>query len=94
MMDTRSTTTHERGPHGARARLPLVHLRYQGHPIGLYGIREAGEQVIDLRQGPIAFPVGTELLIEDLMGVSEGARPRMFQGTVTHSDGLGMSIEI
>ena len=51
-------------------------------------------QVIDLRQGPIAFPVGTELLIEDLMGVYEGARPRMFQGTVTHSDGLGMSIEI
>lgn len=94
MMDVRATTPPERGLHGARAKLPLVHLRYQGHPIGLYGIREAGEQVIDLRQGPIAFPVGTELLIEDLMGVYEGARPRMFQGTVTHSDGLGMSIEI
>lgn len=94
MVDLHATAPPEQALHGARAKLPLVHLRYQGHPIGLYGIREAGEQVIDLRQGPIAFPVGTELLIEDLMGVYEGARPRMFQGTVAHSDGLGMSIEI
>ena len=85
-----SERTRPQGTH----RLPLVHVRYQGHPIGLYGIREAGEQTMTLLHGPIAFPVGTQLLLEDLVGVYQGARPRMFCATVTHSDTWGMSLSL
>ncbi len=81
-------------PQAGHSRLPLVHVRYQGHPIGLYGIREAGEQSMTLRHGPITFPVGTQLLVEDVVGVYHGARPRMFCATVTDNDSWGMSLAL
>lgn len=95
MMKSQSMTPPGQSPtQGAHSRLPLVHVRYQGHPIGLYGIREAGERTMTLRHGPIAFPVGTQLLVEDVVGVYHGARPRMFCATVSDSDGWGMSLTL
>jgi hypothetical protein len=87
------TPPERRLPHGAPA-AALVHVRYQGHPIGLYGIHEADEQTMKLRHGPIAFPVGTQLLVEDLVGLRPGGRPRMFCATVTRSDSRGMSLTL
>lgn len=75
-------------------KLPLVHLRYEGRPIGLYGIREAYEKSLVLLHGPIAFPVGTHLLVEDLLGVYRGLHARMFPATVTDSDGWGMTLSL
>ncbi|MCU0563301.1 MAG: hypothetical protein MUE48_05060 [Desulfobacterales bacterium] len=78
----------------AAPKLPLVHLRYEGRPIGLYGIREAYETSLVLLHGPIAFPVGTRLLVEDLLGVYRGLHARMFPATVTDSDGWGMTLSL
>lgn len=78
----------------AASKLPLVHLRYEGRPIGLYGIREAYEKTLVLLHGPIAFPVGTHLLVEDLLGVYRGLHARMFPATVTDSDGWGMTLSL
>lgn len=81
-----------RGP--ATLRLPLVHLRYQGRPIGLYGIRELYEKTLVLLHGPIAFPPGTHLVVEDLLGVYAGLYSRIFPATVTDSDPWGMTLSL
>ena len=90
-----SVAAQARPPRGSGTlRLPLVHLRYQGRPIGLYGIREIYENALVLLHGPIAFPPGTPLLVEDLLGVYAGLHSRTFPATVTESDTLGMTLSL
>jgi hypothetical protein len=89
-----STFGRHSSERAALAKLPLIQLRYQGHPIGLYAVRKAGQVTMSLRPGPVDFPAGTQLLVEDLVGVYRGSRPRMFCATVTSTGSAGMSLAL
>ena len=94
MPDSKALATATTDRQAAARRLPLVHVRYQGHPIGLYGIREVDERSLVLLHGPIAFPVGTELLVEDLLGLVPGKLTRAFPARVTERDGWGLTLAL
>jgi hypothetical protein len=73
---------------------PLVHLRYQGHPIGLYGVRELEPHRLTVRHGAISLPVGTRVVVEDVLGLVPGARPRRLSAQVTENESWGMSLKL
>ena len=75
-----SVAAQARPPRGSGTlRLPLVHLRYQGRPIGLYGIREIYENALVLLHGPIAFPPGTPSWSRTCSVSMRGCTPERFR---------------
>ena len=75
-------------------KLPLVNVRYQGHPIGVYGVREVGSRTLILRPGPTSIPVGTHVVVEDLFGVLPGVHPTMVPATVIDNGGRGVTLTL
>jgi hypothetical protein len=78
---------------GARA-LPLVSLRYEGLTLGLYGVREAEPKRLVLCHGAISLPVGTQVLVEDLLGLMPGAQPAMLPAQVVDNDSWGLTLAL
>jgi hypothetical protein len=85
-------TVRERtvGPH----KLPVVNVRYQGHTIGLYGIREVGSKTVVLHPGPTSIPVGTQVLVEDLFGLIPGTHATMMPATVIRDGGQRLTLSL
>ena len=76
----------------ASHKLPLVNMRYQGHAVGLYGIREVGSNTLVLHPGPTCLPVGTQVVLEDLFGLIPGIHPSMVPATIIKNGARGLTL--
>jgi hypothetical protein len=94
MSDPSIARTVSRSQAEARRTLPIVHLRYQGHPVGLYGVRALEPHRLSVCHGAVSLPVGTQVLVEDLLGLVPGVHARMLPAEVIENNTCGMSLSL
>lgn len=71
----------------------LVAVRYGGHRIGLYQVKQVGEAGMLLNHGGISFPVGTRLDVEeDLQPIAPDAIPSLRSATVVGNTPSGLRL--
>lgn len=68
----------------------FVSLRMQGRKAGLYRVKSVMSKEMLLSHGAISFPVGTELDVEDVLGIVPGA-PNHVQVVVNDQSGLRLA---
>lgn len=56
----------------ARSSTSFVSLRMHGRKAGLYRVRQVMPKGVLLSHGAISFPVGTQLDVEDVLGIMPG----------------------
>ncbi len=67
----------------------FVSVRMSGSKAGLYRVEKVMQGGILLSHGAISFPIGTQLDIDDVLGILPGARQ---SGQVVGNDSRGMRI--
>lgn len=70
---------------------PIVEVHYAGHKIGLYRVQDVGQRMMLLGHGGISFPVGTQLVIEDIQKLAPGPRQRL-PARVVRNDLKGIAV--
>jgi hypothetical protein len=91
--DARMQETTSAHPDGKHA-FPLVKILFQGHPLGLYGVREATPRRLLLRHGPISLPIGTRVDIHDMTGGVPFARGTAVSATVVGNSAGGLTLAL
>jgi hypothetical protein len=74
--------------------VPVVHLRYQGHLLGLYGVRAIEPDRLTVGRGAVSLPVGTHVLVDDVLGLLPHTGVRMVPAKVTANGSWGMRLKL
>ncbi len=70
----------------------VVALRYGGHRVGLYRVKQVGEAGMLLNHGGISFPVGTQLDVEDFSCPVRDARAPTLRAVVVDNTPMGLRL--
>ena len=70
----------------------VVALRYGGHRVGLYRVKQVGEASMLLNHGGISFPVGTQLDVEDFSRLVRDARAPTLSAVVVDNTPKGLRL--
>lgn len=81
-----------RGSAVNRTALPLVRVSYEGRKVGLYRVEGVREGSLTLSHGVISFPIGTQLVVEDVQGVMPRAPSAALAARVVENDARGMCL--
>jgi len=76
----------------SRKGLSLVRLLYGGRKVGLYRVEGVREGSLMVSHGGISFPIGTELVVEDVHGVVSRASSTALATRVVENDARGMCL--
>ena len=71
---------------------PVVALRFGGHRVGLYRVKQVGEVGMLLNHGGISFPVGTQLDVEDVGHLIEPSRNLSLSAVVVGNTSNGLRL--
>lgn len=74
--------------------LRLVQIMFRGRPAGLYEVRETERKTVMLASGPIRFPIGARVTIDDFGGVIVSGFGSSLPATVIASDGRCLTLAI